>query len=380
MTLDELPTPCLILDRTRLEENARRMAGRMSDLGVNLRPHMKTAKSADVAQLATAGHTGGITVSTVAEARYFAGNGFSDILYAVGLTPDKIEALAAIQAQTGARLITITDDPDAAGAIAERAASLKIVLPVRIEADCGGGRAGIWPDDPRLVETAGILDAASHTALDGIMTHAGQSYGCRTVEEIRTVAETERAMAVQAAEALKQAGLPCPEISVGSTPTAAHAAHLDGVTEARPGVYMFSDLTQTELFWGGHENIAVSVLATVIGQRRDIGQILIDAGGLALSKDRSMDAFDSEIGYGLVCDSTGTKLFDGVSIPDAHQEHGILRARTGGTLPFDDMPIGSRVRVLPVHACMTAAMYAGYHVVEDGGEEVVAEWPRASGW
>ena len=380
MTLDELPTPCLVLDRTRLKDNADRMAGRMTDLGVRLRPHMKTAKSADVAQLATAGHFGGITVSTVAEARYFAEHGFSDILYAVGLTPDKIDGLAAVRSQTGARVTAITDDPEAARAITEGAVSMDLVLPVRVEADCGGGRAGIWPDDPRLVETAQILHEASHTELNGILTHAGQSYACRTIADIRAVAETERARAVQAATALKAAGLPCPEISVGSTPTAAHAEHLDGVTEMRPGVYMFSDLTQTELFWGSHENIAVSVLATVIGHRRDLGQILIDAGGLALSKDRSMDAFDPEIGYGLVCDRTGARLFEGVSIPDAHQEHGILRARTGGQIPFDDMPIGSRVRVLPVHACMTAAMYASYHVVEDCGEAVVAEWDRASGW
>lgn len=380
LTLDDLATPSLILDRTRLERNAAFMSRRMADMGLRLRPHLKTAKSADVARLATAGHFGGITVSTLAEARYFAENGILDMVYAVALAPQKLDLVAALQREFGARITVLTDDPGVARAIAERAPALAAELPVLMEVDCGGGRAGVTLDDPRLIEIAQILDAAENVSFEGVLTHAGQSYHCHSVAEIVEVAETERATVVAAADALKAAGIPCKTISGGSTPTAVQGRSFDGMTEMRPGVYVFSDLMQAALGWGDHGNIAVTVLASVIGHRHDLGQILIDAGGLALSKDRGMDHLDASVGMGLVCDRLGRQAIAGLYVDDTHQEHGILRMNNGAAPPYDDLPIGSRVRILPVHACMTAAGHDRYHVVADGDEVIVNEWPRAGGW
>jgi D-serine deaminase-like pyridoxal phosphate-dependent protein len=146
----------------------------------------------------------------------------------------------------------------------------------------------------------------------------------------------------------------------------------------RPGVYVFNDVFQADIHSCALGDIAVSVLATVTGHHRARGEIVIDAGGLALSKDRSTQAGPRDIGYGLVVDAAG-----GASLPELHvarvsQEHGVVTA-PGFDLPFDALPPGARVRVLPNHACFTAAAYESYHVVAGSGE-VAAEWPRVNGW
>ncbi len=377
MKLSQIETPALILDRRRLEANLARMSERARALEVDLRPHMKTAKSAEVARLATAGHSGGITVSTLKEAEYFAEHGYTDMVYAVGISLDKLARVAALQSQ-GARLALLTDDVEVAGRIGERAAALGTHLEVLIEVDIGDGRAGLAPDSEDLVEIGRALDGAANVTLRGVLSHAGHSYGCRRVAEVEAVAEAERAGAVRAAERLRAAGLPCPVVSVGSTPTAVHARDLAGVTEMRPGVYMFNDVFQAEIESCAHSDIAISVLATVTSRHRGRGESVIDAGGLALSKDRSTAEAPRDVGYGLVVD-----MACGDSLPELHvvrvsQEHGIVAAPAGEP-GFAGLAPGSRVRVLPNHACFTAAAYERYHVVE-GGDQVVAEWPRVNGW
>lgn len=370
MELNDVPTPALVLDRSRLETNTRFMAQRASELGVQLRPHMKTAKSADVARLATAGQFGGITVSTLAEARYFLAHGFSDITYAVGLAPARIEEALAL-VRDGAKLNVLTDSPAVAAALAARAASAKLPHPlgVLIEIDCGDRRGGLQPDAPGLTKLAETLNAPN-LQLAGVLTHAGHSYACRSRDEIAGIAEQERAAAVFAAGRLREAGHACETVSVGSTPTATHAHELDGVSEMRPGVYMFGDLDQVGLGSLPLERLAVSVLASVIGVYPD--RVLIDAGGLALSKDASAQRHGTDIGYGLVMNLQG-ELLPGAYVAKANQEHGIIRGLKQTVAP------GDRLRVLPNHICMTAAAHPGYYVV-DGGIEVQARWPRINGW
>lgn len=381
MKLSALDTPALILDRSRLEANVARMSERARSLGVDLRPHMKTAKSAEVGRLATAGHSGGITVSTLKEAEYFAEHGFTDMLYGVGISPDKLARVARLQAK-GARVAVVTDNLEVARGIGARAAELGARFEVMIELDTGDGRAGLAPDSEAVIEIGRALDGAPDVDLRGVLTHAGQSYACHQIADIEAVAESERAGAVRGAERLRAAGLPCPVVSVGSTPTAVHAKSLEGVTEMRPGVYVFNDVFQAEIGSCAMTDIAVSVLATVTGQHPERGELVIDAGGLALSKDRSTQDAPRDVGYGLVVDAAC-----GDSLPELHvarvsQEHGVVVA-PGGDLPFDALPPGTRVRVLPNHACFTAAAYEGYHVVAGGpagDDEIETEWPRVNGW
>jgi len=376
MTLDDLITPALILDRAILACNTERMSARFAGTGVALRPHMKTAKSAEVAALATAGQAGGITVSTLAEARYFAERGFADITYAVGMVPSKLEEAAAI-ARSLRRLTLLTDDPRAARALADKAAALAVDFPVLIEIDCGAHRGGVDPESDALMEIARVLDKAPRLALEGVLTHAGHAYHGADVAAIKQVAEAERLAVVRAAGRLRAADRPCPTVSAGSTPTAVQAESFEGLTEFRPGVYMFFDLDQFGLGSCAREDIAVSVLTSVIGHQPQHNRLNIDAGSLALSQDLSANEFLPETGYGWVLEPVGTARVADLHVAAVNQEHGMV---TGAApLPFEALPVGARVRVLPNHACITAAAFDRYHVV-DGGNEVTAVWDRVNGW
>jgi len=377
MKLADLMTPALILDRAILARNCAAMAARMASHGVRLRPHLKTAKAARVAEIATAGQFGGITVSTLAEARYFADHGVRDMTYAVGIVPAKLDQVAALQSG-GVRLTLLTDSLETARGVAARAAALDAEFHLLIEIDCGGRRGGLVPEAAELLALGRLINDESRLTLEGVLTHAGQSYHCRSTAELQAVAEAERAAVAKAAERLRGAGLPCPVVSAGSTPTAVHALSLDGVTEMRPGVYMFGDLDQVGIGSCTREDIALSVLARVIGHNRAAGRILIDAGALALSKDTSAGEFMTAVGYGLVCDASSLRPLDGLHVTEVHQEHGLVAA-AGGAPPYEALSPGSLVRILPNHACITAAAYPAYRVVE-GGDEVVAVWERVSGW
>ena len=369
----DLTTPALILDRSRLHWNAGRMRERIAALGTTLRPHVKTSKSIDVLHILANGADLPITVSTLAEARYFFANGVTDILYAVGIAPVKLPEVAGL-IRAGCKLRIILDTPEAADSVRAFAESQGVPIEALIEIDSDGHRAGVASADPALLEIGRRLGSS----LAGVMTHAGASYDCRTTAEFEAMAEQERSLTVEAAKRLRAAGLPCSIISVGSTPTVHHARSLEGVTEARAGVYAFGDLVQSELGTCGVDDIAIGVLASVIGHNRQHGRVLIDAGFLALSRDRGTADLPVDWGYGAACDAVSGQLIDGVTVSSTNQEHGIITARKG-EIDFDRFPVGSRVKILPNHACATAAAYDRYFVT-DGGEEIVAVWDRVNGW
>ena len=369
----DLPTPALVLDRTRLERNAARMREKVQSLGVTLRPHVKTSKSSDVLRVLAGGEDWPITVSTLAEARYFFANGVTDILYAVGIASVKLREVAEL-IRAGCTLRIILDTVEAADAVRAFCETEGLTIEALIEIDSDGHRAGVAPDDSLLIEIGQRLGSR----LAGVMTHAGASYDCRTVEQFEAMAEQERSRTVEAAERLRAAGLPCPIVSVGSTPTLHYARSLESVTEARAGVYAFGDLVQAELGTCGIDDIAIGVIASVIGHNRQHGRVLIDAGFLALSRDRGTADLPVDWGYGAVCDPVTGDVIDGVTVSSTNQEHGIITARSS-EIDFDRFPVGGRVRVLPNHACATAAAYERYFVT-DGSERIVDVWERVNGW
>ncbi len=378
MHIDDLPTPALVLDRTRLSANLASMTGRMQELGVDLRPHLKTAKSIEIARLATAGHSGGIAVSTLREAEYFAAAGLRDIVYAVGIVPAKLRRVTRLRSE-GVDLVVILDSVAAARGVAAVATELGAEVPVLVEIDSDGRRAGVVPESEELIEVAHVLAASPATELRGVLTHAGASYECRSERELVAMAEQERAAATRAATRLRAAAFPCPVVSVGSTPTATFAAALDGVTEVRAGAYMFMDLFQAGLGVCSVSDIAVSVLATVIGHDRRRGRLITDAGALALSKDRSTASQPIDQRYGVVCRAADCAPWPELKVVEVNQEHGMVAHVDGGRIAFEALPIGDRLRVLPNHACMTAAAYDRYHVL--GADGTVEEtWERCGGW
>ncbi len=375
--LNGLETPALVLERGKLERNIARMRVHLESLGVPLRPHVKTAKSFEVARLALADQPGGITVSTLKEAEQFFAHGVKDILYAVGITPNKLEHVAALKRQ-GADITVILDDAAAARMLSARGDELGVQFPALIEIDSDGHRSGVKPGDEALVEIGRILQAGGGAALRGVMTHAGDSYNCDTIDKIRAMARRERDAVVRCAERLRAEGLPCPIVSVGSTPTATYSEDLTGVTEVRAGVYMFCDLVMAGIGVCRLEDIAVSVAATVIGHRQDTNWIITDAGWMALSRDRGTASQKVDQAYGVVCDSQGSPR-DDLLVVATNQEHGIIGRRGGGPIDFAKFPLGTLLRILPNHACATAAQHDRYYVV-DGTPRVTATWPRFSGW
>jgi len=374
--LTELETPTLLLDEEKLNRNIVRMKARMDAKGARLRPHIKTAKSAEVYKRALDGAVG-VTVSTLAEAEYAFAQGVRDILYAVGIAPNKIERALALR-DKGADLTLVVDTMGAAMAVAEKGEDARASIPALIEIDSDDHRAGVKPLSPHAREIAKFLNDSRGARFRGLMTHAGGSYDCRSVEAIRAIAEKERRAVVETAAMLKADGVDCEIISVGSTPTATFGERFDGVTEVRAGVYMFQDLVMASLGVCAIDDIAISVLTSVIGAQTEKNWILTDGGWMALSRDRGTSAFPLDYGYGLVCDESGAPIDDLIVI-SANQEHGVIARRDGGAIDFSRFPVGRLLRILPNHACATAAAFAAYEVLDADGC-ISGRYSRMNGW
>ncbi len=375
-TLSEVFTPALVLDYDRMKANIQTMVERTDPLP--LRPHLKTCKSLDVAREIMGNRREGITVSTLKEAEYFFEGGYNDILYGVGMSPGKVARAAAL-VREGAVMRFLVDDVSNAVALGQAAQSEGITLDLLIELDTDGHRSGLVPGDPQVLTLGTQIDREPALRLMGVLTHAGESYTLNDPASLEAMAEQERAGAVLAADRLRSADLPCEIVSVGSTPTALSGTTREGLTEIRAGVYVFQDLVQANIGVCRPEDIVLSVVTTVIGHKKDRGWLLVDAGGLALSKDRGTANQPVDYGYGLATQLDQREIRPRLQVRDVNQEHGIL-ASIEGPIDWEAYPIGSRLRILPNHACMTAAAYEAYHVVRTGNTRIEAVWPRINGW
>jgi D-serine deaminase-like pyridoxal phosphate-dependent protein len=373
INLADLTTPYLLLDPAKMQHNIQRLQAHMDELGVQLRPHVKTAKSIDVVRRLFADGVGPITVSTLKEAEYFADHGFTDITYAVGISPDKLPRVLELL-RAGVTVRVLLDSKAQAQAVVSYARQAGVAIPALLEIDCDGERAGLTKNDSKIVEIAKILH--ENQQFSGILMHAGGSYHCPDKAAKEAAAEHERATAVAVRDALEAAAISCPMVSVGSTPTAHFARDLDGVTEVRAGVYVFQDLVMAGLHVCKLSDIAISVVATVIGHRPDKGWIMTDAGWMALSRDRGTAAQEVDQGYGLVCAMDGTPYQD-LIVSSTSQEHGIVSVRKGSKAKLPKLEVGDQVRILPNHACATASQFEGY-VVPTADELVF--WPRINYW
>lgn len=377
LTDPSVPTPSCVIDSTKLRHNIERAKAKAAALHVGWRPHLKTHKSIDIARLQMSSPEGPATVSTLAEARYFAQNGVKDIIYAVGIAPQKLSAVAAIRRETGCDLKIILDSVEAAKLVSEFCRREGVLIPVLLEIDTDGHRSGLVPGTPEIVATARAL---THGALfKGVLTHAGDSYECKTHEAIVAAAQSERSGIVKAANDLRDAGFAVDIVSVGSSPTLMCSQSEVGVTEIRAGVCALFDLFMSNVGICRINDIAVSVLTTVIGRKTDKRRVIADSGFLAMSRDRGTARQKTDYGYGLVCDVNGEPLDSGkILLTGTNQEHGIITLPADSSLAQSDFPIGRRLRVLPNHACPTAAPYAHLLLVENG--KIVAVLSHVRGW
>ncbi|MEO8488735.1 DSD1 family PLP-dependent enzyme [Pseudomonas sp.] len=371
-----LDTPVALVDVPRMQRNIQRMQQRMDTLGVRLRPHIKTSKCLPVINAQMAAGASGVTVSTLKEAQHCFTHGILDVFYAVALAPAKLPQALALMRE-GCHLSVLTDSVVGAQAIVAFARLHDACFEVWIEIDCDGHRSGLAADDGALIEVARILSDGG-MRLRGVMTHAGSSYELDTLQALQALAEQERALCVRAAQRIREAGLACPDVSIGSTPTALSVLNLEGVTEVRAGVYVFFDLVMHNIGVCQADELALSVLTTVIGHQPDKGWIITDAGWMAMSRDRGTQRQRQDFGYGQVCNEAGDWI-DGARVTGANQEHGIITLGAADTADVvARFPIGSRLRILPNHACATGAQFPDYHALD--AEGLVHTWSRLHGW
>jgi D-serine deaminase-like pyridoxal phosphate-dependent protein len=362
--LSHLATPAFIVDKTIVEQNCTRMRNKARASGVAFRPHVKTHKTIEIGRMQHGGAIGPVTVSTLAEGEFFADAGFRDITYAMPIAPEKLARATAL-ARRVERLNILIDSFDALHAVEQANAVFDVFLKV----DCGYHRAGVDPANPDSARLAIAIARSPACHFQGLLTHAGHSYDARDADDIRRIAAEEMAVLTRFRALLASEGLGEITRSVGSTPTLSINETFDDCDEVRPGNYVFYDAFQATIGSCAPSEVAVSVLATVVGSYPDRGQAIIDAGALALSKDRGAEHVDPRCGYGTMCDLELRPL--DAKLVALSQEHGKLATSA-------HLPVGTRVRVVPNHSCLTAAMFDRYHVV-DGGR-VVDEWRPVRGW
>jgi D-serine deaminase-like pyridoxal phosphate-dependent protein len=368
--LDDLPTPALVLDLAVLEANLARMQAKADRLGVALRPHAKTHKCLDVADRQLELGARGLTVSTLAEARFFANAGFDDLTWAFPLILGRLEEArrlveARLMVDLELTLRLTVDSPQAVDALLAQPTPFEVFLKV----DCGYGRAGVDPRGELAVTLARRLAEAPHLRFAGLLSHSGHAYAAASREQARAVAEEERRRMAELAERLRGLGVEEPEVSVGSTPAMAAVEDLGGATEARPGNYCFYDGTQAALGACDWSDCAVTVVTSVVSCQPGADHAVVDAGALALSKDPGPVHLGGGWRWGMGAvfrDVAGYRA--GRPAPELHltalsQEHG----KTSRPLP-----VGTRLRVVPNHSCLAVPCFGAYWVVED--EKVVGRW------
>jgi D-serine deaminase-like pyridoxal phosphate-dependent protein len=369
MKIAELKTPAFLFDLPKLKTNIRRMQERAVEQGVRLRPHVKTHKTAEIARLQVSDKASGITVSTLAEAHFFQKAGFDDITYAFPITPNKLDEAADLTRRL-AHFHILIDQLATARAVETYGRDNHVCFSVLLKVDCGYHRAGVDPASPESIQLVDEIQSSRHMRFSGILTHAGHSYRCRNRKEVMAVARQERDVMVAFAARLKQSGIGCETVSVGSTPTAVHAPGWRGETEIRPGNYAFFDKFQADIGSCRLGEAAATVLTTVAAHYPQHNQLLIDAGALALSKDPGAVHIDDRVVYGAVRGHPGLRLFS------ISQEHGLINSEA--PIAFNDFPVGSLMQIIPNHSCLTAALFDRYHVVEEN--RVINEWRPMRGW
>lgn len=346
---DDLPTPALVVDLDVLERNIAGMQAAMNERGVALRPHTKTHRSIEIARRQVDAGARGITVGTLGEAEVMADAGLDDIFvaYPVWAGGPNAARLRALSQRT--RLAVGVDSVEAAAALGAVGGGRPIE--VLIEVDSGDHRTGIAPQS-----VGTIADAARSAGLTirGLYTHGGHGY---RPDGTQAAADDEVSALADAAERLREAGFELEVLSAGSTPTALLSAR-DGITEERPGTYVFNDRQQLHLGAASADQMALWVVATVVSSAVP-GQFVVDAGAKTLAKD--LPAFLD--GYGLVAGA------DGLTVERTYDYHGVVALPDGVDAPA----IGSQVAILPNHACPVVNLAEEMLVVRDG--EIVDRWP-----
>ncbi|XP_064183616.1 D-serine dehydratase isoform X2 [Anguilla rostrata] len=367
-SIQDLLTPALTVDLLKVKRNAQVMLERFQKLGVQLRPHMKTHKTLECADIMTAGTRRCIVVSTLAEASFYADHGYDDILYAYPLPFDKVERCAELSERL-TLFHVLVDNSAALEELKKRPLKRGKLWHVWLKLDCANGRAGVPHSEPAALQLAQAISESPGVELTGIYTHCGNTYSCSGEEEIRAVAQDTTTFTLQFMEKLQANGIHCSKSSIGSTPSCSQPVpDMAMLSEVHPGNYVFYDVQQLMIGSCKLEDVAVRVITRVVGHYPHRNQMLVDCGWAGLSLD------------------SGGRLPTGYAVIEGHpdlkllsmtQEHGRVEP-ISGKLDYEKFPLGSLLSLIPYHACATAVMHPVYFVHSDG--VVVDTWTPTRGW
>ncbi len=349
-SIEDLPTPSVLVDLDVLESNVRGMQGRAREAGLKLRPHAKTHKSPEVGRLQIASGAVGLTLAKTSEAEVFASLGFEDIFLGYPIYgADKARRLLALADRI--RLAVGVDSEAGAKSLGDVFHAAGRRLPVRLKIDCGYHRVGVAPEE--AVVMAQRIAALPGVEFAGVFTHGGQGYAGRTPEEVAEAGHLEGRVVAAAAEAIRSAGLPVGEVSLGSTPTARAGMSERGVTETRPGTYVYNDFSQVQLGSCRLEDCAMTIVATVVSSPAP-DRAVVDAGSKTLSNDPLRPEGP---GHGAILGRRSR-------LARLSEEHGVIAVEPG-----ESFAVGERVRILPNHACIVSNLHDRLVAVRGGRVE-----------
>ena len=349
---ESLVTPAVVINSAALDRNLARMQGIADAGGVALHPHIKTHKSLELARRQLAAGAKGLTASRAPEALCFIRAGLGPVTVAYPIVEHEVAAeLLRSAAERGVTLRFIADSTVGLDALAAAGRRTGQTVNLLLKVDVGLRRSGVDPTGEAALKLARRADALG-LDLVGLLSHAGQAYGAGDRAGIRAIAESELALMRGLAERMVADGLPAPLVSIGSTPTALENAGFDGVHELRPGNYIFLDLTAVRLGLAKRDDVALGVAATVISANEEFS--IIDAGSKTLSSDIGPHGAQVGSGFGEVWCERSPEPYALVRLSE---EHGFVRNVEGPML------VGSKVLVLPNHACPVVNLAQELHEV-----------------
>ncbi|MCX7779909.1 MAG: alanine racemase [Negativicutes bacterium] len=355
----ELDTPALLVDKTIMERNLQNMAEKARRWGVALRPHTKTHRTPEIAKLQVAMGASGITVAKVGEAEVMAAAGLSDIFIANEVYGDaKMVRLRELNRKI--RIAVGVDNEEQVVSLSRFFAEEARPIDVLIEIETGEERTGVL-DAAAALELAKIIQRSPGVKLRGIFTHEGHTYGAANQEACRELFRISQEFTLDVAKYLRSRGIDIEVVSIGATPSVMLGDVLPGITEIRPGTYVFMDAAQANAV-GSYRDCALTVLSTVIS-KPTAERVVLDAGGKALTSFTRVRGICETRGYGVV------KGLHEIRLAKVYDEHGVILDKSAR----ETLSIGQKVEIIPNHVCPTCNLYDTMHIIENG--QIIAEWP-----